>query len=111
MEEGIRDAVITLSVEVAGLFRAFDCQARGRRLQAIRRWRVSYILVVVVEEACRNDIRKMISKHPPTQGALCYHAVLGLAWDVSRRFYIHHIHLYSTLHPFASFDFTRDHHR
>ena len=27
------------------------CQGRGRRLQAIRRWRVSYILVVIVEKA------------------------------------------------------------
>ena len=54
MEEGIRDAVITLSIEAEDLFFvpfSIVCQGRGRRLQAIRRWKVSYILVVIAEEA------------------------------------------------------------
>ena len=74
MQQGIRDAVITLSVQVTGLFRVFDCQGRGRRLQAIRRWRVDYILVVFLDQARRNDAFKA-----PTHLRACPdHAVLGL---------------------------------
>ena len=62
MQEGIRDAVITLSgaVEVGGVFGAclIVRQGRGRRLQTIRRWRVNYIIVVHVEEAHRVEALK-----------------------------------------------------
>ena len=34
------------------------CQGRGRRLQTIRRWRVSYILLVIVEEALELRLSK-----------------------------------------------------
>ena len=81
MEEGIRDAVISLSVEVAGLLPAFlivraeaaDYKPSGDGGSTTFSWSSWRRLV------------EMISKHPPTQRAHVDRKALGLARDVFPR--------------------------